>query len=140
LLDGRELGLAVVLDRHASRRDRLADGVLDRNHSRAVRVLDRLAELRLGVGDPTVVGDCVRAERVPHALDAGVPLGRRELGRLEPRDRVLDRRRALWGVQPLALRRREYEVQHTALLGRELRLDQVRRPLRVRTGNLELVA
>ena len=42
-------------------------------------------------------------------------------------------------VEPLALRRREHDVEHGALLGRELGLDQVGRLLRVRARDLELV-
>ncbi len=44
------------------------------------------------------------------------------------------------GVESLALGRREHDVEHAALLGRELLLDQVRRALRVGAGDLELVA
>ena len=42
LLDRRELGLAVVLDRDAGRLDGVADGVLDGDDLVAVLVLDRL--------------------------------------------------------------------------------------------------
>ena len=42
-------------------------------------------------------------------------------------------------VEALALGRREDDVQHAALLGRELGLDQVRRPLRIRPRDLELI-
>ena len=56
------------------------------------------------------------------------------------RDRLLDRRLARGRVEPLALGRREDDVQDRALLGGELRLDQVGRLLRVRPGDLELVA
>ena len=70
LLERRELGLAVVLDGHADGRDRLAHRVLDRDDRVAVLVLDRLVELRLGVGDAPVVGERAVAERVAGALDA----------------------------------------------------------------------
>ena len=53
---------------------------------------------------------------------------------------LLDRRLALRRVEPLALGRGEDDVEDAALLGRELRLDQVGRPLRVGAGDLELVA
>ena len=140
LLDWRELGFAVVLDGHAHRLDRLADGVLDGEDGLAVLVLDRLAELRLGVGDAAVVGERVLAERVAHALQTGVLSDGLELLRLQARDRLLDRRLALLRVEPLAFRCGEDDVQHAALLGRELGLEQVDRPLRVRSRNLELVA
>ena len=105
----------------------------------AVLVLDRLVELRLGVGDAAVLGERRLAERVADALEAGLAVGGLELVRLELRDRLLDRRLALRRVEPLALRRREDEVQDRALLGGELGLDQVGRLLRVRAGDLELV-
>ena len=74
LLDRRELGVAVELDGHAGRLDRLADGVLDGDDRLAVLVVDDPVELRLGVGDPAVVGERVLAERVADALDAGLVL------------------------------------------------------------------
>ena len=60
LLDGRELGLAVVLHRHARRLDRLADGVLHGDDRLAILVVDDPVELRLGVGDAAVVGERAR--------------------------------------------------------------------------------
>ena len=81
LLERRELGVAVELDRHAGRLDGLAHGVLDGDDRVAVPVLDRLVELRLGVGDAAVVGERVLAERVADALDAGLVVGGLELGR-----------------------------------------------------------
>ena len=75
----------------------------------------------------------------PTLVMPGLVLGRLELGGLELRDRLLDRGLALGRVEPLALGRGEDEVQHAALLGGELRLDQVGRPLRVGARDLELV-
>ena len=72
LLERRELGVAVELDGHAGRLDRLADGVLHGDDRLAILVLDRLVELRLRVGDPAVVGERVLAERIADALDAGL--------------------------------------------------------------------
>ena len=140
LLDRRELGLAVVLDGHPGRLDRAADGVLDGDDLVAVGVLDRLVELRLGVGDPAVLGERAPAEGVADALDPGLAGGGLELGRLEERDGLLDRRLAVRRVEPLPGRGGEDEVQDRALLGGELRLDEVRRLLRVRAGDVEVVA
>ena len=86
-----------------------------------------------------VVGDRVLAERIAHALHAGRVLGGSELLRRDARHRLLDRRLSLGRVEPLALGRREHDVQHAPLLGGELRLDQVGRPLRIRPRDLELV-
>ena len=55
LLERRELRVAVELDGHARGLDRLAEGVLDRDDGVAIGVLDRLVELRLGVGDAPVL-------------------------------------------------------------------------------------
>ena len=55
-------------------------------------------------------------------------------------ERVLDGGLALGGVELLARRRGEDEVQDAALFGGELRLDQVGPLLRVGAGDLELVA
>ena len=110
LLERRELGLAVVLDGHADGGDGLADGVLDGNDRISVLVLDRLVELRLGVGDAPVVGERVRAEGVARALDAGL-VGRGGVrSGLDERDRLLDRGLALGRIEPLAraVRRRRY--------------------------------
>ena len=82
LLERRELGVAVELDRDPGRLDRLANGVLDRDDGLAVLVLDRLVELRLGVGDAPVVGERVLAERVADARDARRPVGGLELADL----------------------------------------------------------
>ena len=139
LLDGRELRVAVVLDGDAGRLDRLAHGLLHGDDLLAVLGLDRLRELRLGVGDAAVVRDRLLAERVADLLDAGLVGGRRELVGLEAGDRLLDRRAALGRVEPLALGRREDDVQDGALLLRELGLDQVGRLLRVRARDLEHV-
>ena len=76
---------------------------------------------------------------IADALDPRLVLGRLELGALELRDRVLDRFLALGRVEPLARGRGEDEIQHAALLGRELRLDQVGRLLCIRARNVELV-
>ena len=141
LLDRRELRLAVVLDGHAGGRDRFADGVLDRDDALAVLVLDRLVELRLRVRDPTVLGKRVRPRTGRRRSSS--PACRRSgstLRAIAPGDRLFDRRLALRRVEPLALRCREDDVQHAALLGGELRLDQVGRLLGVRPWDLELVA
>ena len=68
------------------------------------------------------------------ALPSGLELRRLELG-----DGGLDRGLALRRVEALPRRRREHEVQHGALLGGELRLDEVGGLLRVRARDLELV-
>ena len=62
-----------------------------------------------------------------------------ELRRLELGNSCVDRGLALGRVEALALRRGEDEVQHGALLGRELRLDQVGGLLGVGARDLELV-
>ena len=139
LLDRRELGVAVVLDRHAHRRDRLAHGVLHGDDRLAVLVVDHAVELRLGVCDPPVLGERLLAERVADAREPCLLLGRLELGGLQARDRLVDRGLALGRVEPLALGRGEDEVEDAALLVGELRLDQVGRPLRVGARDLELV-
>ena len=139
LLDRRELGIAVELDRHAGRLHRLPNGVLHGEDSLAVLVEDDPVELRLGVGDAAVVRERVLVEGVADALQPRFVLGRLELLRLQLGDRVLDRLLACGRVQPLARRRGEDEVQHAALLGRELGLDQVGRLLRVGARDLELV-
>ena len=51
LLEWRELRLAVVLDRDARGRERVAHGVLNVDHRIAVLVVDHAVELGLGVGD-----------------------------------------------------------------------------------------
>ena len=119
--------------------DRLANSVLHGDDPRSVRGLDDVRELRLRVGDPTVLGEGLLGERVADAVDADLVPARGELRRLELRDRVLDRGLALGRVEPLALGRREDEVEHRALLGGELRLDEIGRALRVRARDLELV-
>ena len=140
LLDRRELRVAVELGGQARRLDRLADGVLDRDHVLAVLLVDDPVELRLGVGDAAVVGEHVFGRTGRRRSQAGrLSSGRLELGRLELRDRRLDRRLVLRRVEPLALRRGEDEVQDAALLLGELGLDQVGRLLRVRARDLELV-
>ena len=139
LLDGRELGVAVELHGQACRLERLANGVLDRHHRLAILLVDHAVELRLGVGDPGVVGDVVGIEGIPHARQAGLVLGGLELRRLGGGDRLDDRRPVFGLVEPLALRRRDDDVQHAALLLGELGLDQVGRLLRVGARDLELV-
>ena len=140
LLDRRELGLAVVLDGHADRLDRLADGVLHRDDLLAVGVLDRLVELRLGVRDAAVLGDRVLAERIVDALRPALPSAGANSSVLRRAIGTLDRRLALRRVEPLALGRGEHDVQHAALLGGELGLDEVGRLLGIGAGDLELVA
>jgi hypothetical protein len=66
-------------------------------------------------------------------------VGRLEVARLELRDRGFDRRLALGRVQSLPFRRGEDEVEDGALLGGELRLDEIGCPLGVRPRDLELV-
>ena len=128
LLDRRELGVAVELGGDARRFDRLANSVLHGDDPRSIRRLDDVRELRLRVGDPAVRRRSVCSENGSPTLSiADLVLGRRELGRLELRDRVLDRGLALGRVEPLALGRGEDEVEHRALLGGELRLDEVGR-------------
>ena len=51
LLDRRELGVAVELDDHARRLDRLAHGLLHRDDLLAILLVDHAVELRLRVGD-----------------------------------------------------------------------------------------
>jgi hypothetical protein len=143
LLDGWELGVAVVLDGDAGGLDRLANGLLHRLDGGAILRVDDAIELRLRVGDSPVVGEAVLVERVSDAGDSGVAFGRlagrRELVGLELRDRVLDRRAALCRVEPLARRSGEDEVEDAALLLRELRLDEVGGALRIRARDRELV-
>jgi hypothetical protein len=139
LLNRWELGVAVVLDRHPGGLDLVSDSVLDGDDLVAVFREDGFVELRLGIGDPPVLRERVRAERVADALDADLILRRLELGRLELRDRSVDRLLAVGGVERLAVRRRKDEVEDPALLGRELRFDQVGRLLGLRAGNREFV-
>jgi len=139
LLDRRELGVAVELDRHAGRLDLVAHFLLNREHGFAILLEDHPVELGLRVGDAAVVGDGVLVERVADALNARRVLGRLELGGLELRDRLLDRRPALGRVELLPFGRGEDEVEHATLLGGELGLDQVGRLLRVGAGDVELV-
>src|SRR4029079_2124337 len=120
--------------------------LLDGDHTVAVRVLDRLVELRLRVGDPTVLRERRLRERVGdagqlrRAVDGLGALLRGERSGAKLRHRVLDRGLPLRCVEPLALWGREDDVEDAALLGGELRLDQGGRPLRVRPRDLELVA
>ena len=139
LLDRWKLGFAVELDRHPGWFDRLANGILHGDDLIAVLCLDRLIELGLGVRDAAVVGDRVLAERIPDALHACLVALGLELRRLEACDGLLDRGLALGRVEPLSLGCREDDVQHGALLGGELGLDQVGRLLRLRPRDLELV-
>ena len=139
LLDRRELRVTVELGGNACRLDPFTNGVLDRDHLGPVLRLDDVGELRLGVGDPPVVGEGLLGERVTDAIESNLVPTRGELGGLELRDHVFDRCLALRRVEALARGSREDEVEHGALLGRELRLDEVGRPLRVRARNLELV-
>ena len=108
----------------------------------AVLVVDDAVELCLRVGDATVLGERVLAEGVSDALDARAlvrsdrcELGRSQLGDCR-HDRGLARRRL---VESLALRCREDEVEHAALLGGELGLDQIRCLLRLGARDRELV-
>ncbi len=55
LLDRRELGVAVELDDHPGRLDRLADGILHGDDLFAVLLVDDPIELGLCVRDATVV-------------------------------------------------------------------------------------
>ena len=67
LLDRRELGVAVELDDHAGRLDRLANGVLHGDDLRAVLLVDDAVELRLRVRDPAVLGERLVREGVADA-------------------------------------------------------------------------
>ena len=140
LLDRRELGVAVELDGYAGRSDRLTDSVLDGNDRLAVLVVDDTVELGLRVRDAPVVGDGVLGERCLDALEACLVFRRLELRAAEPRDRLVDRLLVLGRVEPLSRWDGKHDVEHAALLFGELCLDQVRRLLRVRAGDLELVA
>ena len=102
LLDRRELGVAVVLDRTRDRLHRLANPPGHQRRRFAVLLVDDPVELSLRVGDAAVVGEGVLVERVADALDPRLVLARRELVGLELRDRVLDRLAALGGIEPLA--------------------------------------
>ena len=139
LLDRRELGVAVELDDDAGRLDRLAHGVLHGDDPRPVRRLDDVGELRLRVGNAPVVGERALAERVADAFDADLVAARRELRGLELRDGVLDGGLALGRVETFSLGCCKDQIEDGALLGGELRLDQVGRTLRVRARDLELV-
>ena len=123
----------------AGRLDSLPDRVLDGDDGLAILVVDDPVELRLRVRDAAVLGEGVLAERVGDALEAGLVLGRLELRRAEPRDRLLDRGLPLGRVKPLAVRRSEDDVEHAPLLRGELGLDQVGRVLRLRARDLEFV-
>ena len=70
LLDGRELGVTVVLHDHAGRLDGLANGVLHGDDGLAILLEDDAIELRLGVGDALVLGERPLAERVADAGQA----------------------------------------------------------------------
>ena len=139
LLDRRELGVAVELDDDTRRFDGFANSVLHRDDPRSISRLDDVRELRFRVGDPTVLGKGPLGERVADAVYADRVLTRRELRRLELRHRVLDRGLALGRVEPFSFGGREDEVEHRALLGCELRLDQIGGALGVRARDLELV-
>ena len=84
LLDGRELGVAVELDRHSGGLDRLANGVLHGDDGLAILVVDDPVELGLRVGDAAVVGEGVRRSNgSPTLVDARASSsGRLELRRL----------------------------------------------------------
>ncbi len=140
LLDRRELRVAVELDRHSDGLDGLADGLLHGDDRLTVLVVDHPVELGLGVPDPPVLGDRAIGEEIADALDPRALLRWRELVGAEQEHRLLDRCLPLGRVQALALRRREHEVENTALLGGELGLDQVGRLLGVRARDLERVA
>ncbi len=139
LLDRRGFGLAVELGGDACRLDRIADRIFHRNDLRAICGFDRLRELRFRVRDSSVVRERLVGERIADALDAGLAILGLELRGLELRNGGIDCGLALGRVETLALRRGEDEVQHGALLGGELRLDEVGGLLRVRTRYLELV-
>ena len=76
LLDRRELGVAVELGGDARRLDGLANSVLHGDDPRSRSAVSIVRELRLRVGDPTVLGEGLLGERVAHAVDADlVPVG-----------------------------------------------------------------
>jgi hypothetical protein len=124
----------------ASRRHRLAHRVLHGHDGGAVRRHDYLIELRLRVGDPAVLGHRPVLEGITDAFHPGSIGSGCELRCVQSRQRALDRGPAFWGVQLFARGRGEHEIQHAALLGRELGLDQIGRALRVGAGDFELVA
>ena len=78
-------------------------------------------------------------ERVADALDPGLAFFDLYSGVLSFADGGKDCGLALGRVETLSGRCREHEVQHGALLGRELRLDEVGGLLRVRPRDLEHV-
>jgi hypothetical protein len=139
LLDGRGLGLAVELGGDARGLDRVADRIFHRFDLSAICGFDRLRELRFRVCDSSVVGERLVGERIANALDSRLAVLGFELRRLQLGNGCVDRGLALGRVETLALRRGEDEVQHGALLGGELRLDQVGGLLRVGARDLELV-
>jgi hypothetical protein len=128
--------------RYEQRRDRVDVGEAgedeeqeERARERGQRKRDRERRRHEGAED-----DDQHDERREQAEQLLCPLlDGRELRRLEPRDGLLDGRATLRSIELFALRRREHDVQHAALLGRELRLDQVCRFLGIRPRNLELV-
>ncbi len=75
-----------------------------------------------------------------HRRRARRPSQRRTSRTAQLGHRLLDRGLALGRVEPLPFGSREHDVEDAALLGGELRLDQVGRPLRVGAGDRELVA
>ena len=125
---------------YAGRSDRLTDSVLHGNDRLAVLVVDDTVELGLRVRDAPVVGDGVLGERCLDALEACRVFRRLEFRPAELRDRLVDRLFPFWRVEPLPRGSREDDVQDATLLFDELGFDQVRRLLRVRAGDLELVA
>ena len=140
LLDRRELGVAVELDDDARRLDRLAHRVLHRDDLVSVLRLDDVVELRLGVGDAPVLGERVLVERVADALDAD----RLARSARTPRSWSFAIASSIAALCSGVSRRSPSGAAKTrfrtrALLGGELRLDQVGRTLRVRARDLELV-
>ena len=140
LLDGRKLRIAVVLHGHARRLDRVAYCILDGDDRISILGVDHAIELGLRVRDSPVVGDRVLGERRVDALETGLVLRGLERSPAELRDRFVDRLLPLGRVEPLPRGSREDDVEHATLFLGEFSFDQVRRLLRVRAGNLELVA
>ena len=139
LLDRRELGVAVVLDRDSHRRHRLAHGVLDGDDRFAVLVVDHPVELGLRVGDPPFSENVSSSNGSPTLTRPAVSSDASNSGvfRLAIASSIAALRSGVSSRCPFG--RGEDDVEDAALLVGELRLDQVGRPLGVGARDLELV-
>ena len=140
LLDGRELGIAVELDADAGRAStvsrtasstattcgRSSVSIVSENCASAYAMRPSSENVSSENGSPTLSTPALPS----WGLNSGV---------LSLAIACLDRGLALGRVEPLPRRRREDEVQDGALLGGELRLDQVDGLLRIRARDLEHV-